>query len=84
MTLFPREQFLILQAEELNSNPEDVLNKIFRFLDVDNYKIENYPKHNVGSYAPIGDDIRIRLSEYFKPHNFLLEEFLEMNFSWNN
>lgn len=83
MALFPREQFLVLQTEELCADPGKVLNEVFHHLGLNEYRIQNYGKHNVGSYAPISDEMQSRLKRYFRPHNQLLEEFLGIKFNWD-
>jgi hypothetical protein len=83
MALFPRNQFLILKTEELNSNTEELLSKVFYHLNLNDFSIKKYSKHNVGEYNSINPELRGILGEYFKPHNKLLEDFLGMEFGWD-
>ena len=82
MSVFPKENFLILNHEDLKNNPEMVMNQIFDFLGVSSYKMTNYKKHNARSYSPMNDDARLILSEFYKPHNQKLEEFLDTKLNW--
>ncbi len=82
MAVFPREQFLILRGEDLFQTPDYVMKQVFNFLGLPEYKLAKYKKLNSGSYAPISDLFRQRLSEYFQPHNQRLEEYLGMKFNW--
>ena len=82
MAVFPREQFLILRGEDLYQTPDDTMKQVFEFLGLPEYQLAKYKKLNSGSYAPISDLLRRRLSEYFQPHNQRLEEYLGMKFNW--
>ncbi|MEB3341853.1 tetratricopeptide repeat protein [Okeania sp.] len=82
MAVFPREQFLILRGEDLFEMPDNTMEQVFNFLGLPEHKLAKYKKLNSGSYAPISDLLRQRLSEYFQPHNQRLEEYLGMKFNW--
>ena len=84
MTIFPKEQFLILKTEEFNINPVNVMQHILKFLDLPDYQIPDYQKLNIGSYPDIKDSIRQKLSNFFRPHNQKLEEYLGMKFNWES
>jgi tetratricopeptide (TPR) repeat protein len=81
--LFGREQLLILQSEDLYNNPDRVMERVFSFLNISVSKLSQYPKINAGSYNSINDGLRRTLANYFKPYNQLLEEYLEMTFTWD-
>ena len=66
MNIFPKEQFLILQTEEFNSKPNDVLNRVYEFLDLSQWNNKDHKKHNVGQYEKMNPDTRKLLVEYFK------------------
>lgn len=82
MRIFPREQILILQSEKLYSQPEKTMEKVYEFLGIAYYQGKEYPQHNSRNYSPISDELRNRLTEYFRPHNQKLAEYLGMKFDW--
>lgn len=82
LTIFPREQLLILKSEDFYSQPAITMKQVFNFLDLPDYQIPDYPKLNAGSYSSISESIRQNLSDYFQPHNQRLEEYLGMKFNW--
>ncbi|MDJ0519854.1 MAG: tetratricopeptide repeat protein [Trichodesmium sp. MO_231.B1] len=82
MTIFPREQFLILRSEEFYQEPETTMEKVFNFLDLPKHQLQNYQKLNSGSYPNIPPLIYSTLSNYFQPYNQKLEEYLGMKFNW--
>ncbi len=82
MDIFPKEQFLVLNAYDLNNSPQFVMNKVFDFLDLPNYNISDFPKMNSGSYDPINQTLIDNLSDFYRPHNKLLEELLNRKFNW--
>lgn len=82
LNLFPKEQVLIIPSEDLYQNPAATLKNIFTFLDVKDYQLPEYKKYNSGSYAPISEQMREQLANFFRPHNQKLEEYLGRQFSW--
>ncbi|MCL2924952.1 MAG: tetratricopeptide repeat protein [Trichodesmium sp. MAG_R04] len=82
MAVFSREQFLILRGEDLYQTPDNTMKQVFDFLGLPEHKLAKYKKLNSGSYTPISDLLRQRLSEYFQSHNQRLEEYLGMKFNW--
>ena len=84
MDVYPVKQFLILKTEELEKNPSEILNSVFKFLSLHNYdKINFEEKHNVSKYEPMSDSSRRILKEFFKPCNKSLYEFLKRDFEWD-
>ena len=80
--LLGREQFLILKSEEFYLNPLEKMKGVFKFLDLPNCALENYPKVNAGSYNQVDPKVRKTLSAYFAPYNQQLSEYLNMQFDW--
>ena len=83
MTLFGKNQFLILNTEELAENTDKTLNKIFEFLDVPHYKIPDLRRRNVGKYEKMQESTREFLINFYKPHNQRLYKFLNRRFDWD-
>lgn len=84
MSVVPKEQLLILSSEEFFNSPSEVVKKVFSFLEVENYCLSEYKKYNVGAYKnSTGNRIKFTLSEFFKPHNKYLEEYLNRSFDWS-
>jgi tetratricopeptide (TPR) repeat protein len=84
MKVFPKSNFLILRSEDLYSNPTELMKKVFNFLELENYNIENFKAEQKGNYPKLSHDARKALINYFEPHNRLLEEYLNMEFGWLN
>lgn len=82
MSIFPKEQFLILKTEDLAQDPSATLGKVFHFLDLPDYENKIYPKKNSGSYQPINDNLRQKLFEFYEPYNQKLEKYLGISFNW--
>jgi tetratricopeptide (TPR) repeat protein len=80
--LFPKEQFLILQSEDMYEQPEETMKQVFDFLELPDYQINQYRKYCPGSYSPIDESTRQTLSELFQPHNQRLEKYLGRKFNW--
>jgi len=80
---FPNEQILFLTTDEIKSDLNTSLKKIFKFLDIPEKNISNTKKHNVRKYPKMNSDTRVKLIEYYKPYNSELEKLLNTNFDWN-
>lgn len=81
--IFPEEQFLILQTEDLAAKPEEVLSETFDFLGVSEYKLPEYKQYNKGVYQH-NTWLEKELAAFFKPHNQLLEDYLGYKLAWNS
>jgi hypothetical protein len=85
LAVFPREQLLVVTAEELFARPAETLNAMCGFLGVDPwFKGGDFKPVNVGSIPRQTDtEARAFLAEYFRPHNARLYELLGRDFGWD-
>ena len=81
--IFPKEQILIVDANELNNQTEKTLENIFKFLHISNHKIQDLAKVNVGKYSPMNESTRQLLFDFYKPHNLRLYKLLGRTFDWD-
>jgi hypothetical protein len=79
---FPREQFLFLRFEDVVAAPERALEQIHEHLGLPRHRNGALPTLNAGSYEPMAEATRERLSEYFRPHNERLYELTGIDFGW--
>ena len=49
LELFPREQFLFLDTQDLKNSPQSITEKCFEFLDLPNFIVDT-TKKNIGKY----------------------------------
>ena len=84
MSIFPKEQFFILENEELLKNTSAAYNKVLKFLDLPKWEPIEYKlyKKQVYQKQRIDPTFRKQLVEYFRPHNERLYKFLGRNFNW--
>lgn len=82
---FSEEQMLILGSEELFSNPEMAVRKVFKFVGVDpKFKINDFNPVNVNTKkANVDPEIYEYLNKYFYPHNQELYKYLGKDFEWD-
>lgn len=83
MSVFPREQFLILRSEDLYADPETTVNRVFEFLELPEHHPSHYNRYNAGNYSPVPEPIRRQLRDYFRPHNRRLAQFLGWDLGWD-
>jgi hypothetical protein len=87
MSLFPREQFLILKSEEFYADPVVTLKQVLDFLNVpaseSQLRKREYKPYNNNQYAKMDPALRNRLVAFFEPHNAHLYDFLGVNFGWD-
>jgi hypothetical protein len=85
MTIFPKEQFLIIKSEDLFKNTSETYNKVLKFLGLPPHELNSYPNlGGVNKMKPIEPPLRKQLTEFFKPHNERLYKFLGKNFDWES
>ncbi len=82
LAFFPREQLLILKSEDFYENVGETVQQVLAFLDLPEYQLSEYQNANPGSYQRVNESIRELLSDYFKPYNQELEEYLGRKFDW--
>ncbi len=88
MSLFPREQFLILKSEEFYADSAAVFNQVLAFLNLPAMELAvekpAFKQYNNNIYsAKMEPAMRQRLVEYFKPHNARLYDLLGVDFGWD-
>jgi len=83
LKLFKSEQLFITSTEDFESNTENILNKIYDFLEIPQINLKNLEKHKVASYPPMKDETRKFLVDLYKTHNEKLFEMIGKDFDWN-
>ncbi len=84
MSIFPKEQFLILRSEDFFADPQAIVKQTLEFLNLPTSGLSTeYKPFNDARYAKMAPATRERLVEYFKPYNARLYEFLGRDFEWD-
>lgn len=82
--VFPKDRLLIIQSEEFFKDPEKIYHQVLDFLEL--------PTHNLKIYRVVGrvnknrkiePKLLSKLTEYFRPHNEELYEYLGRRFDWD-
>jgi hypothetical protein len=81
--LFDPKQLLILTSEELSTETNKTMNKIFQFLDLPDYEIPDTAKRSTGNYTNMKMDTRKKLISFFSKYNQDLFKLLNQEFDWN-
>ena len=81
---FPRENLLVLRAEDLFEDPAGLMRRLADFLGLDHVRGPvDFEARNVGgNRAPVEPGVREMLDAYFAPHNRALAEVLGQDFGW--
>ena len=82
LAFFPKEQLLVLKSEDFYAGAAATVRQVLEFLDLPEYQLPEYQNANPGSYQAINDSMRDWLSDYFRPYNQQLEDYLETKFNW--
>ena len=80
--VFSKEQIHILSTEQMNKNPQKELQKIFSFLEIDDYMIKNPQKQKSAEYSKMRPDTRDRLLDFYKSHNEEFFGIIKQRFDW--
>lgn len=83
MALFPREQLLVLNSQELFTRTETVIRQVADFLGVDYCECRDAKKYNEAQYPDMEPSLRERLESYFAPHNQALQALVGIDLGWN-
>lgn len=85
LSLFPKEQLLIIKSEDFFSNTPQIMAEVFDFLGLQNHNINDYEPANKGAYQEkISPQTRQLLEEYFRPHNEELYCLIGRDMGWEN
>ena len=79
---FDPEQILICRTEDLAEDPQSVMERIWKFLNLDPCQIAQ-TRLNAFSYKTMDPHLRARLVEYFQPHNRKLYDLLDRDMKWD-
>lgn len=82
LAFFPQEQLLILKSEDLYAGAATTVNHVLAFVELPEYQLSEYQNANPGAYPQVNESVRELLSDYFKPYNEELEEYLGRRFDW--
>lgn len=81
--LFSPKQIMILDINELEKEPFNTVNRVFRFLELPNLDSIDTEKKNIGNYSnTIKEDTKNKLKDYYKESIVELESFLNRKFNW--
>jgi len=82
--LFSKKQFLILDFNQLKTEPQGLLNNVFEFLEASKFKVKNQSALNVTKYSKMNSVTREKLINYYKPYNQELFNLIDMKFDWDH
>jgi hypothetical protein len=81
---FPKEQLLVLRAEDMLARPGEVYAETLAFLGLRPWPLRDFMRRNRASYAPIDPVLRARLEERFAEPNARLARLLDRDFGWGS
>lgn len=81
LSIFSREQMLVLPSERLYEHPQATVAQVCQFLNVAEFSLSNYPALSANSYPPISNSLQQKLQDFFQPYNQKLADLLGDRFS---
>jgi tetratricopeptide (TPR) repeat protein len=83
LTVFPKEQLLVLLSEDLYGRPAETTARVFAHLGLPDHRLAQYEVHYKGDYDKrLAPRVRERLTRFFAPHNARLEEVIGRRLPW--
>ncbi len=84
LEIFPRDQFFIIENEELSQNTSKVYVEVLKFLNLPKFELNEYKKIFTSKYKQpkIEQKVRDKLIEFFNPYNEELYKILGVNYDW--
>lgn len=83
MSLFPREQMLILKSEQFHQQPQQIFDRVIDFLELPSSRLELIKEYNTGHYQEMSPQVRKKLITFFAPHNERLYDYLQDDLGWD-
>jgi hypothetical protein len=83
LSFFPREQLLVVRAEDFLVHPADIYAEVLAFLGVDQWIPKDLVYANKAEYAPIDPELRAALEAWFADSNARLARLLGRDFRWH-
>jgi hypothetical protein len=80
--VFPREQLLVLATEELAADTAGAYARVLRFLGVEPYDLDEYPRVYRQEYGQMRPETRRRLADTFAEPNRRLSALLGRDLRW--
>ncbi len=78
----PKENIMIIQAEAFFKDQSATAKNVYQFLGLPEYEPIEIKETNPSDNIEVSDELRQELSDFFKPHNQRLYEFLGQEFGW--
>lgn len=82
MKHFPREQFLIMSAEEMYAGEQAAVDRTCAFLGLPRHRLPHVERHNHLPAPPMDPGTRAELTEFYRPHNRELFDWLGVDYGW--
>lgn len=79
---FPRERFLIMSSEELYRDEQAAVDRVCGFLGLSEFRLPRVDRHNYRPAPPMRDETAAELTEFYRPHNRALFEWLGEDLGW--
>jgi hypothetical protein len=80
--IFPRDQLLIVQSEQLNIEPAVVLRQVLEYLRLPAWQWKAFYRPNAPDYPAMSSETRDQLLAFFRPYNQRLYDYLGTRFDW--
>jgi hypothetical protein len=80
---FPSERMLVLKSEDFYEDTPKVYKQVLTFLNLPETETGRHESQNRAQNPPMDSKIRQELTDFFRPHNERLYEYLGRDFGWN-
>ncbi len=84
MDVFNRDQFMIINTDDLLMKTPEVYAEVLEFIGLPPYQLDTFKVYNPHKYSEMDPGLQRELSEYFDPHNRKLYDLIGDDFGWND
>lgn len=81
-SVFPRERFLIMAAEDLYRDEQAAVDRVTEFLGLPAHPLRAAQRHNHLPAPPMNERTKAELADFYRPHNKALFELLGEEYDW--
>lgn len=80
--LYGESSIMVINSSDFYAHTRKITNKVFNFLNLDEYTLDNYPNMFESKKSSINNETRTKLTNYFREHNENLYQLIGQNFDW--
>ncbi|MCF6147976.1 MAG: sulfotransferase domain-containing protein [Candidatus Kuenenia sp.] len=84
LSLFPRDQIMFIKSEDFFKDTVGTVKQALEFLNLPSWELKSTKIYLKGKKSRMNGNLRKKLCDFYRPHNFRLYELIGMDFGWES